>query len=507
MSLDLALSVARSGLRLLDRQMARAADDIANVGTEGHTRKVLNGTALTANGSGIGVRSLAIARDVDLALIAASERASSEASAASLSEQLLSGVESVHGRPGDSDSLSGRLAELRSGFVLLQEAPADSNRRSGALEAARGVAAQFNTVATAIGDARQMAQDALVDEVAAVNAALNDVARLTLDIRREIASGRGAAALEDQRDQAIAIVSQSLEVKVIRRTSGEVTLVARGGLVLPLDESRAALTIDQVTVGAGAYHGGGLPGVMLGAQDVTRQLVGGRMAAAAEARDTILPRMQAELDLAATHVAQRFQAQGLTLFTDAAGTVPDVTLPYSGSGQIGFASAMRVNQAVLDDPTLIRDGTDAVVGLPGGPTAFTPNPAGGPAGFSTMVNRVLDFVFGTTQAPGVAHIAIPTTGLGPDGTLGTSLSGLVTLEDYASALVAQQTLLRADATGRRTQAEALGEVLATRLSERSGVDVDKEVAAMVELQMAYGVNARVISTIQAMWDALFSAVR
>ena len=56
MSLDLALSVARSGLRLLDLQMARTADDIANAGTDGHTRKTLAGEALSAAGSGIGVR-------------------------------------------------------------------------------------------------------------------------------------------------------------------------------------------------------------------------------------------------------------------------------------------------------------------------------------------------------------------------------------------------------------------------------------------------------------------
>jgi flagellar hook-associated protein 1 FlgK len=507
MSLDAALVVARSGLRLLDRQMARASDDIANAGTEGHTRKVLQGRALEADGSGIGVRGMVAARDVDLALISAADRARSESAAAELTERLLSGVESVHGRPEDGDSLAGRLAGLRGGFVLLQEAPADSNRRSGALEAARALAAQFNTVAGAIGEARQAAQDALVEEVGAVNAALSEVARLNIDIRREIAAGRGGAALEDQRDQAIARVAESLELRVIRRASGEVTLLARGGLVLPLRADGAALRIDQATVGPGAYHGGGLPGVLLDGQDVTRQLAGGRMAAAATARDATLPRLQAELDLAAAHVAQRFQAQGLTLFTDGAGAVPDVTQPYAGSLQLGFAGVMRVNQAVIDNPGLLRDGTDAVAGLPGEPTAFTPNPPGGPAGFATMVARVLDHVFGTTLAPGVAHAAIPATGLGPDGTLSTTLSGLVALEDHAAALVTEQSALRAEATDRRGRADSLGEVLGARLAERSGVDVDKEVAAMVELQTAYGVNARVISTIQAMWDALFGAVR
>ena len=49
--------------------------------------------------------------------------------------------------------------------------------------------------------------------------------------------------------------------------------------------------------------------------------------------------------------------------------------------------------------------------------------------------------------------------------------------------------------------------LEARFSQRSGVDVDTEMAAMVTLQNAYAANARVMSTVQAMWDALLGAVR
>ena len=53
----------------------------------------------------------------------------------------------------------------------------------------------------------------------------------------------------------------------------------------------------------------------------------------------------------------------------------------------------------------------------------------------------------------------------------------------------------------------LGELLDARMAQRSGVDVDEEVAAMVELQNAYTINARVIATLQSMWDSLLGAVR
>ncbi|MGG5808887.1 FlgK family flagellar hook-associated protein [Falsiroseomonas sp. CW058] len=506
MSLDLALTVARSGLRLLDRQMARAADDIANAGTEGHTRKTLAGVALGMAGTGIGVRGQVPTRDVDAALSAAADRARGEAAAGGLRLRLLSGVEAAHGRPEDGDSLGGLLSGLHAGLVALREAPADAIRRGAVVQAAADLATRFNGVAAAIGEARQAAHDALETEAALANAALAEISALTADIRRETAAGRGAAALEDRRDLAIARLSEALELRVVRRADGDVTLLARGGMVLPLDAG-APFSVAPATLAPGLHHGAGLPGVMLGGQDVTRRLAGGRLAAAAELRDATLPRMQAELDLAAAHLAHRFEAQGLRLFTDGGGAVPDATLPYAGGPAIGFAGAIRVGAAVRADPALVRDGTHAVAAAPGGPTAFIPNPPAGPAGFAQLIDRLLDHALGATVAPGVAQPAIAAAGLGPDGLLVSSLSGLRTLEAYGAALVAEHGAARAGAEEAAGRAGAFRDLLAERIAARSGVDVDTEVAAMVQLQTAYGVNARVVSTVQAMWDALFGAVR
>jgi flagellar hook-associated protein 1 FlgK len=509
MSLDGALSIATGGLRLLDRQMARAADDIANAGTAGHTRKAQAGQAATVAGAGNGVRAQSVTRDVDLAVQAAQQRAGGDLAAATLRERLLGGVEAAHGSPENGDSLGGLLGGLQSSFIDLREQPADAVRRSAVVEAARQLAARLNGVSDAIGAARQEAQDALRAEVAAANAALSDVARLNHEISREAAAGRSTAPLEDQRDLAIGGLAQSFDLSVIRAANGEVTLVARGGVVLPLVPGGEPFSLADATVGSAAFHGAGgtLPGVLLNGRDVTRQLAGGRMGAAAALRDATLPRMQAEVDLAASQLAHRLDQQGLRLFTDAAGTVPDPTQPYAGGAMVGFAGAIRVDAAVAADPALLRDGTHAVPGAPGGPTAFTPNPPGGPAGFATLLDRVLEFSFGGEQAAGVAQPSFATGGLGPDGTLSSPLSGLRTLGDYGAALVAEQSGARAAATEARSRAGSLESLLAGRFAERSGVDVDAEVAAMVQLQTAYGVNARVVSTIQAMWDALFGAVR
>jgi flagellar hook-associated protein 1 FlgK len=187
--------------------------------------------------------------------------------------------------------------------------------------------------------------------------------------------------------------------------------------------------------------------------------------------------------------------------------VPDVALPYASGALQGFANAIGVNPAVAAAPAALRDGTHPVVPVPGRPGAFDPNPPGGPAGFGTMIDRVLGFAFGTQVAPGAPHATISSAGLGPDGTLASPVAGHVTLEAHAGALVAAQSALRAAAGEGAAREGAMLELLSARFSERSGVDVDREMAAMVQLQTAYGVNARVISTTQAMWDALLGAVR
>jgi len=508
MSLDLALSVARSGLRLLDRQMARTADDIANAGTAGHTRKILDGTAVSAVGTGIGVRSLVAVRDVDLALQAAAMRTLGDVAGGTLRVKLLSAVETAHGNPADGNSIGGLISSLRASLARLREAPEDPVQRGAVVTAAQDLTGRYNSVAQTIGSARQQAHDALVQEAGTANGALVEIAKLTKEIRSEIAAGRSAADLQDKRDLALARLSESLDISVIQGQGGDITVVARGGLVLPLDGS-AAFQVSSATVGAGTWHGAGgtLPGLMLGGQDVTQRVLGGRMAAAVELRDTTLPRMAAELDLSAAHVAARFEAQGLRLFSDDAGSVPDVTQPYTAGGALGFAAAIRVNPTVAADPALVRDGTHAVVAMPGGATGFTPNPAGGPAGFATLLDRLLDFTFGAEVATGSSQPAIQSAGLGPNGTLVSSLSGQRTLESHAGALVGAQAAERSIAEAARDRAASLGEMLDARMQQRSGVDVDREVAAMVQLQNAYAVNARVVSTVQAMWDALFGAVR
>jgi flagellar hook-associated protein 1 FlgK len=507
MSLDLALSIAGAGLAATQRALGQVSQNVANATSPGYTRKTLQLTAATADGAPLGVRVTGVLRAVDAGLVARLNASLSEEAATTLRERLLRGVEET--QSVGNGAVPDAIGALQDSLIALRGAPSDGGLQRASAEAATTVARNLNAVSDAIGDARQQAQATIEQEVATANSALREIATLTYRLQAGV-DRDSAATLEDQRDEAIAVLSQSMNLRAVRQENGGLLLLANGTTELPLDPDEDLFSIEPALVSAGSYYGsgGGLPGIFALGNDVTASMTGGRIGEAIRMRDTTLPRMQAEVDLVATHLAGRLEAQGLRLFTDTGGaTPPDMSAAYAGSAQIGFAGRIGVNPDVTASADLIRDGTHDVTATSGGPEAFTANPSDGPAGFTTLLDRVLDFSFGAEAADGSAWAAIPNNGLGPDGSLRSSFLPPLAIGDYATRVMATQAADRAAATAAKEDAAALSSTLDERLSRESGVDVDEEMAAIVTLQNAYAANARVMAAVQSMWDSLLASVR
>ncbi|MEI6160833.1 MAG: flagellar basal body protein [Roseococcus sp.] len=413
MSLDLALGIARSGLQATQRALANVSQNITNAETPGYTRKTVAAESRTAAGMPLGVRLTDARREVDQALLNERDARGGEAAAASVRERLLSGIEAMHGTAGAGENLGDTIAALRTSLTALRAAPGEGGLQRDALNSAREVTARFQDVAGAVSDARQQAHDGMVREVAQVNTGLRDIAQLTIAIRGDRSRGLSTSDLEDQRDLALGKLSQSLPVQALHQADGGLVLLAKGGFALPLEPDGDAINASIADLDPSSFHGtgGDIPPIRLGGADITRQLGGGRLGEYVALRDATLPRYQAELDLAAATLATRFDQQGLRLFTGRSGQVPDPSLPYTdaASGQIGFAQQIRISDAVAGNPTLMRDGTHAVADAPGGASDFTPNPAGGPSGFATLLDRVTNHSLGETARQGVTWPPIAST--------------------------------------------------------------------------------------------------
>ncbi len=512
MSLNSILSNAAGGLANIDRQLGVVGQNVSNAGTVGYSREIGTQSSVTAGGVGMGVRTGLTQRAVNASLQSGVTLQSAAVSGLQTRQAALQAIDSVQGATGQGQDLASLVGALGDSFTALQGDPSSQAQQSAVVTAAGQLAGQVRALAGAVGTARQDAQDAAVGEVASLNATLSGIGRISNQIMSQRAAGQSTADLENQRDALVGTLSSLVPVRSAVQGNGDLLLVTTSGVTLPTHSTSGPFSLAQATMGPGVtYPNAAVPAVMLGNQDVTRQLTadgtdgGGQLGANLRLRDVTLPSYQGTLDEFAHTLAGRFDAQGLTLFTDAAGTVPAASGGAAQAGYVGFANTVQVNPAVAATPALVRDGTSAVAGSAGGASAFTPNPTGA-AGFTGMIARVLDFALGTQAQAGVAQPAPSGSGLGPAGDQSSGFTPPAGLGAFAGALVGAMAQDSAATTTDLGTEQGLQTSLQGKLTAADGVNVDTEMSNMVVLQNAYGANAKVISAVQSMWTTLLGMV-
>lgn len=305
MSIDAALLIARSGLLHTQRALSNAAENVANANTEGYTRKRIAGEAISANGQGSGVRTLGPMREVDTALVNEMNKRRSAKSAAEIREAVLGRISQAHGDPANADGLGDLVAKLRTSFVELRADPAQvAKQQTIVLGAATNLTDRFNELAHVIGEVRQGAHDSIVAEITQVNSTIREITTLTRNIMERKGAGIPTADIEDQRDLALARLSDSIGVTPIHQQNGGLILLGAGGLTIPLMESGDVFAVDGATIEDDSFYGtgGSIPPITLKGADITGQMMGGRIGAQLILRDQTLPRYQAELDLSLIHI-------------------------------------------------------------------------------------------------------------------------------------------------------------------------------------------------------------
>ena len=508
MNLTDALSIASGGIANVNAQLAVVSQNIANASTPGYAVETAPQESLTGLGTGLGVRTGPAQRQIDQALNDSLTQQNGTVSGLATTQTALQSIDAVLGSVGQGNDLGSLLGALQGKFSTLLTDPSSQAAQSAAVAAAGTLASGINSLSDAYTQQRQAAQTSLVGEVNTLNQTLATIGKLSDQIVAATPGGQGTADLENQRDAALQTLSGLLNVKTVPQSNGDLMIFTSAGAELPTHTRSGPFSIAGGSAQPGAYYpGGGLPGIMLGGADVTSGMIGGQIGANLTLRDKTLPTYQAETDEFAANLSSRFAAQGLTLFTDPTGAVPSGGGTPVQSTYVGYAATIQVNPAVAASPSLVRDGTNAVTGSAAGASAFTPNPTGGPAGFTTLISRVLNYALGSEAQTGVAQPAFNTTGLGPSGTLTTSLSGQTTLAGYAAGMISAQSAQSATTTTQLSTEQALQTVLNNQVNAVSGVSIDTEMSKMIALQNAYSANARIITAAQSMFTQLLQATQ
>jgi flagellar hook-associated protein 1 len=508
MSLSGALSIATVSLGNITTQLGLVSNNVANASTPDYSTETANEESLVAGSQPLGAQSEAATRVINLALQQSLFQQDTTVSGLTTTTNSLQSIDALQGTPGQGNDLGSLLGDVQSAFSTLLGDPSNAAQQSAVVQAAGNLTNGINTLSDAYTQQRQAAQTDIVSAVSSMNTDLGQIGTLNNQIISARIAGQSSASLENQRDAAVHALSGILSIKTLVQPNGGLIVTTASGTELPTQGGSGPIQTSAATIGpGGTYADGAIPPITLNGIDITGQVQGGQLGADITLRDSTLPTFQAELDEFSYSLASQFQSQGLTLFSDPNGNVPSGGGIPVQSSYVGFASEIQVNPSVIAAPSLVRDGTQNVVGSPTGASAFTTNPAGGPAGFTTLINRVLDYSLGAQAQSGVAQPSVNSTGLGPDGTLSTPYGAPATLAENATALVSAQSAVSAAASSQLTTEQAVQTTLTNNMTAVSGVNMDTEMSLMIELQNAYGANARVISTVQAMFTQLLTVVQ
>jgi flagellar hook-associated protein 1 len=508
MSLDSSLSIATGGLANINAQLGVISNNVANASTPDYSVETANQSSLVAGTQGLGVQTEATTRAIDLALQQSAFQQDTTVSGLTTTTNALQTIDAMQGTPGQGNDLGSLLDNVQSAFATLLGDPSNASQQSAVVSAAGNLANGINTLSNAYTQQRQSTQNDVVIQVSNMNSDLSQIGSLSNRIVAAQVAGQSTADLENQRDAAVHSLSNIIGIKTLNQPDGNMIVTTTSGTQLPTLASQGIVQTAGATIGpSGTYADGGIPPITLGGIDITNQLQGGSLGADIALRDTTLPTFQGELDEFSQSLASRFSGQGLALFTDPNGNVPTGGGTPVQSGYVGFASEIQVNPAVIADPSQVRDGTQDIAGSGTGASAFTTNPAGGPAGFTTMITRVLNYAFGANAQDGVPQPPGNTSGLGPDGTLNAPYAAPATLADNATALISAQSAVSGAATSQLSDEQTVQTALNANLNSVSGVNMDTQMSYMIELENAYGANARVISTVQSMFTQLLQTVQ
>src|SRR5580704_2481306 len=220
MSLSQALSVALAGVHVTQQGLSVIAGNVANANTPGYVDETVTPVEVAAGGSGgSNVDSSGINRNLNALLQSQLWTESSGGSYADTAAQLYQQLQQIYGTPGSSSSFDAVYNNFTSSLQALATSPSSYSNQSAVIGAAQTLAQNLNSMPTSIQQMRTQADAGIASDVTTANTALQQIANINQQLEAAPADA-ATAALEDQRDQDVAQLSQLMSVRVVQGSNG-----------------------------------------------------------------------------------------------------------------------------------------------------------------------------------------------------------------------------------------------------------------------------------------------
>ena len=472
MSLSSILNIANSGLATAQTQLRVVSDNVANVNTPGYVRKIADQVSRTTEGMGSGVEVARVRLATDRFLQAASMTAGADASRQGVKYELYDQIQALFGDPGGDAGFFSQVDGVFSSFAAMAESATSSPLRQEALFKVQALFGDAGRISTQIQSVRENADARVKTAVEKANSLLQQIEALNVEISRAQANNGDSSGSETNQAKLISDLSSLMDIKVVGRTNGGVTVRTSAGLLLAGQgaaklEYRAAGAVNAESTFDDIYvtEPGGQR------RSLTEGLKSGEIKGLLELRDTEAPAAAERLAELVTHVADE-----LNRAHNANSSVPaPTTLTGKNVGQsletalTGFTGTTTI--AVTNAAGVIQARADVVFS---GATMTVNGVAATPATFLATLNTQLggsataSFVNGTLSlsATGTNGVAIADDANSPSTKAGRGFSHYFGLNDLIST--DRTSVYDVGLTSTSQHGFTAGETVTFRFAEESG---------------------------------------
>ena len=296
-----ALRTARSGLLVNQQTLDVVANNIANVNSEGYSRKIVSTETRVLNGVASGVQISEITRRVDEGLLKNIRIELAELNKFTVQDDFFARTQDLFGKPGENSSLSHLFENFTSALELLAVSPNRSLEQAEVVRRAQDVTFALQNMSETIQELRQQADVDIADTVTEMNKIVASIDQLNEDIITNGSVGRDVTDLKDQRDQRIDRLSELVDIRFFFRSDDDVVVFTSGGRTLvdtipPKITHSAASSVSASTTKNEGDFTGIFVGTIVARNDITSELRGGQLKGLVDLRDDILANMQSQLD-------------------------------------------------------------------------------------------------------------------------------------------------------------------------------------------------------------------
>jgi flagellar hook-associated protein 1 len=235
-SSSLILNIAKSGLSAQQAVISNTANNIANVNTEGYSRRRV---VLEARDSqsvllslGQGVEATNVQRLADKFLERVSRDAASAKESSKISADILGRAEGVFDITGDVPTIGSALEKFFGAIGDLTINPSNTELRANVLEQGNFLSTTINRAYNELAALQTEADERIGQEVLVANNLTKEIADLNLRIRTIEVGGVEAATERDAREIALKKLSEIVEVNVVEDNSSQINVSLANGFSL-----------------------------------------------------------------------------------------------------------------------------------------------------------------------------------------------------------------------------------------------------------------------------------